>query len=521
MAAALLAGRKDLDYKLRARLITQTPAFDIQSLSEAEDAMRTAFGKLGMTSLAAFRIRERSYCQALRKTETWISRGIFAVKTGELVEHRSNHVEGVLFAWGNASLTEIPWAAILNSRKPRMIGPHEEWIEATKTLVAVAVERGFGIVSSYGTIPYALTTHMVCAENHPLLLVWDGVLPMMAGTPDGTGLPADLRVPVQGLVVSPFPPGSVPSESVRAQQRDHLVGALASLVLVAEIRPRGNMEAVLKAARNRGTTIGIYAPFASREPEAQVYAELGLKPGLVELIEPRTPAEISFPYDEPERNPQSGLLVLTAPQPGYLFHYTRACPGPWPGQTLGAYCRSLIQGDPDVAHTGFHTLVRILEEQLIRGSSRMVRGTQPVVSLTECLPWDLANLIHWRRGLARWSLELYGIGFDREFLATLGTSRVVYGDEAVFESLADGMRHLFQLSSSGSYDWASEKEWRIPGDLALNRIPRDKMIALVSNLDEARIIQARFGLPVTLADMEHVKSRGRTRQTDNIAGDEP
>ncbi len=130
-----------------------------------------------------------------------------------------------------------------------------------------------------------------------------------------------------------------------------------------------------------------------------------------------------------------------------------------------------------------------------------------MVSLTECPPWDLARLIQWRRGLGRWSLELYGIGFDREFPATLGADPVVYGDEAVFESLPEETRHRFQLGSSGSYDWAAEKEWRVPGDLPLNRIPRDKMIVLVSNLEEARIIQARFGLPVTLADPTHVKSR--------------
>ncbi|MEW6349820.1 MAG: hypothetical protein AB1646_12210 [Thermodesulfobacteriota bacterium] len=564
LVAALLAGRKDLDYRLRARLIACAPLFDVDSLEDAEDALRASLGKTGIGSRTSFRITTRAYSHALRKTETWISRGVFVVKTAELVPHWSNHVAEVLFAWGDAPPKGLLWAAVLNSRKPRKIGPHEEWITATATLVLHAVDRGYGIVSSYGTIPYALTTHLACAMNHPVLLVWDGPLPMMAEAPDRTDLPSDLNLPAQGLVVSQFPPGSVPSERVRGQARDHLVGALAALVLVAQIRPRGNMDAVLDAARKRGATIAAYAPFALRAPEAEVDAELGLKPELVELIEPSATAgrfqpdpgeaagndrvgvrgpecdppadrdcvtqtplagglcrsnatrigdtagsqdDSSRPeVDEPGPNPHPGLLMLIVPEPGYLFHYTRACPGPWPGQTLGEYCRGLIRRDPDAAHTGFHTLLRILEDRLIRGSSRLVRGTQPVVSLTECLPWDLANLIQWRRGLARWSLELYGIGFDREFLTTLGADRVVYGDEAVFASLPDRRRHLFQLSSSGGYDWASEKEWRVVGDLALYQIPVDKMIVLVSNLDEARLVQARFGLPVTLADLGHVKS---------------
>jgi len=70
----------------------------------------------------------------------------------------------------------------------------------------------------------------------------------------------------------------------------------------------------------------------------------------------------------------------------YLIHYTRACPGPWPGQKIMDYCRSLVRGDKDSMHTAFDTLMRIIRERRIRGGARLTRGNCPVVSFTECAP---------------------------------------------------------------------------------------------------------------------------------------
>ena len=55
----------------------------------------------------------------------------------------------------------------------------------------------------------------------------------------------------------------------------------------------------------------------------------------------------------------------------YLFHYTRACPGPWPGQAYHEYLADLLDGRSLSGHSAFDTLIRIMEERLIRAGSRI------------------------------------------------------------------------------------------------------------------------------------------------------
>ncbi|MBM3302703.1 MAG: hypothetical protein FJY85_22475 [Deltaproteobacteria bacterium] len=183
----------------------------------------------------------------------------------------------------------------------------------------------------------------------------------------------------------------------------------------------------------------------------------------------------------------------------FLVHYTRSCPGPWPGQTIAEYCRSLVDGCENSAHTAFHTLHRILTERLIRGSNRLTRGPERVVSFTECLPGELNRLIKWHRGLIRWSFEPYGIAIRRKLLWILGASQVVYGDEELYLRLPQDDKYRFQLLKSGGSDWSREKEWRLIGDLNLKDVAKENFIVLVSEPHEAVIIEEAFDCPVALA----------------------
>ncbi|HTY26070.1 MAG TPA: hypothetical protein VMC85_23270, partial [Desulfomonilaceae bacterium] len=197
--------------------------------------------------------------------------------------------------------------------------------------------------------------------------------------------------------------------------------------------------------------------------------------------------------------------------PSYLIHYTRSCPGPWPGQSWAEYCRSLVEGVPEASHSAFDTLVRILQERRIRGSRRLIRGAESVVCLTECIPRELQHLIEWRKGLVRWNFEPYGLAFERKSVFDLGAKPVIYAVEEAFSDLSPDLKHLFQCQNHSDKQWTFEKEWRIKGDLYLADFdPRD-LVVIVATHAEAAVIQEQFGYKVALAGIQTQTSR-RSRQ---------
>lgn len=217
-----------------------------------------------------------------------------------------------------------------------------------------------------------------------------------------------------------------------------------------------------------------------------------MQSGVVCRFEPQERGVEPFPLS------QKNVVLETHVQPsvdlsGYLFHYVRSCPGPWPGQTIADYCRSLAEGSPESRHTAFDSLQRILSEGTTRGSNRLTRGPLPVVSFTERPPGELEAIIRWRPGLIRWSFEPYGIGVPKEILGKLGARPVIYGDEGALGRLNKDERLFFQFRKTDGADWSGEKEWRLIGDLDLGLISPERLLVLVPSVHEAQVIEARFG----------------------------
>jgi hypothetical protein len=265
------------------------------------------------------------------------------------------------------------------------------------------------------------------------------------------------------------------------------------------------MEAVVRIAARRKVAI---TACVSERPKVRTASGAGLmreeraskRSVHVSVRDPETEQPQHVPSKAPSRKEDRVLTLKSWPEKGtYLIHYTRSCPGPWPGQSYGDYCQSLIDGREEADHSGFHTLRRILEEGVIRGSARLTRGKRAVVSLTECLPGELIRLIKWRKGLIRWSFEPYGIAIAKDILVGLGARPVIYGDETTFRNLSDGDKFLFQPRSSGGKDWSVEQEWRIQGDVYLKNLLFQDLAVIVDTLDEAWPIQDQFGCDVTLA----------------------
>ncbi|MBF0530904.1 MAG: hypothetical protein HQK55_16875, partial [Deltaproteobacteria bacterium] len=183
-----------------------------------------------------------------------------------------------------------------------------------------------------------------------------------------------------------------------------------------------------------------------------------------------------------------------------LVHFTRACPGPWPGQGLADYYESLVAGREGAAHTAFDTLKRILAEGRLKASGRLIRGSFPVISFTSNGPTGLANLVRWRRTWQRWTVEPYGLIISRKKLRTLGATPVIYGDGQTWSRLPPNQRYRFQMSSSGGQEWRAEKEWRLSGDLELSLFASTELTIVLPSMREAEEISVTFGYPTLVLD---------------------
>jgi hypothetical protein len=485
--AALLAPRTDLAHGTRSQIIARVPTLDLHSERGISGGLSAAYEGIHLGS-RSFRIpHEKSIKSAIRRADDWLARGVFVVPfaCSAAADAGLENPPHLLFAWGDGTLLNRPSAAILNSRPPRQVTPDDKWLKQTRFVFLEAFSRYCTMVSSYGTLPYSLVSRMASANGTFLLVVCDGPLPYMQARPrlaEFLRRNAGLFPCGRTLMLSPFPPGKLPDRAVRSRVRDELVAGLASAIFAVHIREGGNMEAILKKAEQRGIPIGFFPP----EPGGNHSGSSEHGGEVASQTVARTRAEV--------------LVLSPWPATGTcLVHYTRSCAGPWPGQSLAEYCQSLLDCRRDAGHTAFDTLMRILEERLIRGSSKLTRGRTPLVSFTECLPEELNSLIKWRPGLIRWSFEPYGLVIGKDFLTKLGIRQVVYGGERTFEEMAEEDRFRFQLQRPGGKDWTVEKEWRLEGHLRLDKIASEDITVVVPTLEEARQVADRTAYRVTLA----------------------
>ncbi len=382
-------------------------------------------------------------------------------------------------------------------------------------MVRAAIDRGFAIVSSYGLLPYCIVS--LLAKGSPTLVACDELLPFMQSPQQLQRFLAqygELFDLDKTLFVSPFPPGGSPQRAVRYAERDHLVGALSSMILAVEIKERGNMQSVLQVAIERGLPVE-YASDQCPVVKDTAVGDINLTSRTGEVLKTGHAGNgATFIRSRLESNMsgKSDTYRQLCHEPSYLIHYTRSCAGPWPGQSWAEYCRSLVEGVLEASHSAFDTLVRILKEQRIRGSRRLIRGAESVVCLTECIPRELQHLIEWRKGLVRWNFEPYGLAFERKSLFELGAKPVIYAVKEAFADLSPDLKHLFQCQNHGDKQWTFEREWRIKGDLCFADFdPRD-VVVIVATHAEAAVIQEQFGYKAALAGIKTHTSRRSSRK---------
>lgn len=485
----MLSYRRDLNYRVRNLIISNIPSFEIRSASQAAEGVREAFEKSGLPIRGSRLLSSSRLSAAAEKAEVWFQKGIGVVfrKSLKPCNEDAHYSSPVLFYRGDASFIHKQSAAILNSRGKKTVSPGDEWLRATKAAFAYALEKELALVSGYGNIQYSVVCALASAG--PLLVVCHETLPFMAHCSTRTELasfPKDFLNARGIMFLSAYPPGSLPDLNKRHIERDWLVAALASVILVGRVRTGGNMERILREAQARGKKIIDFSA------EVGNVADCAVKTERRKWV-PDCPAR----FDETKGN----MLELDqiARDSRFLIHYTRSFPGPWPGQNTLDYCLSLVRGDRESEHSAFDTLMRIIRERRIRAGYKLTRGKYPVVSFTECLPAEVRNLTEWRPGLIRWSFEPYGVAFPLQLLFRLGALPVIYAVKEAYVDLADELRHLFQLQAGHGRAWSPEKEWRIKGDFEITSSLEQEMVIIVKTVEEAFEVWTKFRIRSALA----------------------
>jgi hypothetical protein len=149
----------------------------------------------------------------------------------------------------------------------------------------------------------------------------------------------------------------------------------------------------------------------------------------------------------------------------YLIHWTRACAGPWPGETSAEFYRDVFASDSEYARSAHRTLQRIVAEKMIRGSSWRIHGSQRVVSFTALPPSQAISLMKWRKRYVRYTFEPFGIAVLKETALAKGVQPVRYlkpGDQPPSDE-----RSAYCQGIGSKTEWTQEQEYRYLGDYRL------------------------------------------------------
>ena len=182
----------------------------------------------------------------------------------------------------------------------------------------------------------------------------------------------------------------------------------------------------------------------------------------------------------------------------YLIHYTRARRGPWPDQSLSQFHDEILHQPWTDKPSVLGTLIRILDQQRLIGTTDLRRSQQETVCFSERPIDELPSMRRFQSHLGRWDWEPYGLLIDLEWMVEQGARPVQYisPEEAKLRD-ADSLVYCQVVSShGGKHDWTQEQEWRVAGDLRLHRVPFEKCFVFVPNDSEAKKIQRISRWPI-------------------------
>ncbi|MBC8351830.1 MAG: hypothetical protein H8E66_07560 [Planctomycetes bacterium] len=288
--------------------------------------------------------------------------------------------------------------------------------------------------------------------------------------------------------------------------RDRVVVSMADRVLVFQLRRGGQLEKLVRARIEDSVwqSASVFIAIGQDLVERELAHDL-LDRGAVGWVVLNTLYHEELPRSESPLYTRAPIIELpSCDNWKWLTHCTRAQPDGWPDQPQSDYFGELLLSRPATDHSAFAAVQRIAAIQRLVATSRMIRGEVDAVCFTAVPLNDLPQLRSFRSHLGRWDFEPYGICIRRDWLQQQRCSPVRYGDDSLWESLAEEERPFFQVSASHSHqrgraiDWTVEDEWRHVGDLDLRKLPREAGIVFVPTREEAERLAAISRWPVTI-----------------------
>ena len=373
---------------------------------------------------------------------------------------------------GNVDLLKEPRAAIFNSRQGKTPDSAAIWLNNTIELSKLLVDHKAAVISSLGMTTWELVTWQVAALGGSLILVIPDV--------EEEAIPGMARSVVEDFelegvkVLFIFPDREVlPDKHYRRlPKKDFWIASMSDRIYPVSVRPGGNQSKIVE---------------------------------LFSIVPGRVSDKFVTDYEKPRGSgfhPEE-LAKLRPGEAGewdYLTHWTRTAIEPWPGESKAEFYRSFTERSSGYSHDGFNTLNKILRDMTIFGSDKLIRGGNKAVSLTRLPVWQIAGQIQWRGALHRWTFEPYGIAVKKSKLESLGARKVLYGHGYQYRFCSEADRSFFQSYDTDGYDWRSEREWRITGDLDLRKLGPEDAVIIVRTLAEAEELGEGSPFPVKYWD---------------------
>lgn len=252
------------------------------------------------------------------------------------------------------------------------------------------------------------------------------------------------------------------SQNRKAPDRDRLILLLSDKIYPVSIRPKGRIQSLLNISDKSKIDRRFQVPFKNHRHLVHI----------------------------PEYTVSNQEFVEWS----RLTHWTRSVPGPFPGETPGDYYRDVIQTHGEYARSGLHALARMLNMGCIKGSKAGIRGGYRIVSFTELPPIKALALMQRNQSRMRLTFEPYGVAIHRDVLENIGARPAIYAPSHDFEAIPIDQRPFFQAQGKNNR-WLPEKEWRIHGDVSLESIPDDQILALTADQREARQLAGMLKRP--------------------------
>ena len=441
-----------------------------------------------------------------------ISNGAQLTAVGTTADSKQHWLGSRLIWWplGQPNGSQI---GITSSRLGRRLDTQADWFTVFRAACSKINRDDDVLLTAVNTTPDRFVDRaaelfgvrvvsMRCSQKRESIVAWLKRIRKMVSTTRGSVFPAYLSPEsTTGSVAAEHPDADLPT-------RNRAVVALADSLLVFHLRRNGHLDKLVRARLSNpnfpaGTVfIALGEGLVKRDLADDLLDQGAVGWVVLNTLRPK----LSVAREGTHMKPAAIVKLPPNDKWEWLTHCTRAQADAWPDQERHEYIDELLLASAATDHSAFAALRRIIDNQRLVASSRMIRGDTRVVCFTAVPLSELPQLRSFRSHLARWDFEPYGICIRREWLESRDCLPVRYGDDSLWASLDLQDRPYFQVQTSTcrqsgrTIDWSVEREWRHVGDVELEELPANAGLVFVPTREEAEQLVTISRWPVTVLD---------------------